>query len=66
MEEASGQRRVSGPDLEILARLVAKIEEAAHELVERACGIQAIERNARRILASSRILRLNVCDPLEL
>ena len=66
MEEASGQRRPSKADLEILAALIAKIEEASHELLERACGIQAIERNARRILASSRMLRLNVCDPLEL
>jgi len=66
MDEATGQKGLSGADLEILATLVGKIEEAAQELVERACGIQAIERNARRILASSRILRLNVCDPLEL
>ncbi len=65
MEEASGQMGPSRADLEILATLIAKIEEAAHELVERAHGIQAIERNARRILASSRILRLNVCDALE-
>lgn len=65
MGEASEKKEMSRADLETLTGLVIRIEEAAHELIERACGIQAIERNARRILASSRILRLNLSDALE-
>lgn len=52
-------------DLGFLAGLVGRIEEATLRLMEEAQGIQAVERNCRRILASARMLRLNLRDPLE-
>lgn len=49
-------------DLQELRRLVEEIEKDATELIKKAQGIQAIERNADRILASTKMLRINVCD----
>jgi hypothetical protein len=52
-------------DVRELARIVDAIEAAARELVERSMGIQAVERNAQRILASTRMLQINVNDLLD-
>jgi hypothetical protein len=52
-------------DLKALEQMIEEIEAAANGLIEKAQGIQAIERNADRILASTKMLRINVCDVFE-
>lgn len=52
-------------DLRGVADLILEIENRAQRLLEEARGIQAVERNARRILASTRLLKLNICEPLD-
>ena len=55
---------MDGLDLETIGKLIAQIESAATQLIETAQGIQAIERNAERILASTKMLTINVRDLL--
>ena len=45
---------------------IKKIKKAALELKEFSGGIQAVDRNASRILASVKMLEINVSDILEL
>jgi len=54
------------PNLEALHEMIQTIEKAANGLVEKAEGIQAIERNAKRILASTKMLKINVSDVMDL
>jgi hypothetical protein len=44
---------------------IQAIKEAALELKEISGGIQAIDRNADRILTSAKMLEVNVSDVLE-
>ena len=53
------------PDLKALQEMIREIETAANGLIEKAEGIQAIERNAKRILASTKMLKINVTDILD-
>lgn len=55
---------MDGSDLNTIEKLIAQIETAAAELIDKAQGIQAIERNAERILASTKMLNINVSDLL--
>lgn len=51
-------------DLERLAGLVEELQKTAQALLKESGGIQALERNARRILANVRMLQLNLgLDP---
>ncbi len=55
-------------DLKIITAMGAKIEElqkAAEEIIKLGKGIQAVERNGVRLLASIKMLELNVCDVRE-
>ncbi len=52
--------------LERMAKLISDIQKAASELRELCGGIQAVERNAERILASVRMLELNISDALDI
>ncbi len=52
--------------LQELDREIKKIIHAATRLQELGEGVQAIERNARRILASAKMLEINVSDILHL
>jgi hypothetical protein len=55
-------------DKELLQELddrIQAIKKAALELQELSGGMQAVYRNADRILASTRVLELNVTDVLE-
>ena len=52
-------------DIKELGKMVDEIETAANGLIEKAQGIQAIERNAERILASTTMLKINVSDLIE-
>ena len=49
-------------DIKELDKMIDEIETAANGLIEKAQGIQAIERNAKRILASTTMLKINVSD----
>jgi len=49
-------------DIKELGKMIDEIETAATGLIEKAQGIQAIERNAERILASTTMLKINVSD----
>jgi hypothetical protein len=51
-------------DLKALKESIDQIQQAADVLIEKAQGIQAIERNADRILASTYMLKMNVADLL--
>jgi hypothetical protein len=42
--------------------LIQRMHHLADELKKKAGGIQAVERNLDRILASIKMLELNVCD----
>ena len=48
-----------------LGKMIDEIETAANGLIEKAQGIQAIERNAERILASTTMLKINVSDLID-
>ncbi len=45
---------------------IKKIRKAAEELKELSEGIQAIDRNASRILASVKMLEINLSDILDI
>ncbi|OGP96517.1 MAG: hypothetical protein A2157_19650 [Deltaproteobacteria bacterium RBG_16_47_11] len=45
---------------------IKKIKKAAQELKEISGGIQAVDRNTDRILASVKMLEINISDLLEL
>ncbi len=49
-------------DIKELDKMIDEIETAANGLIKKAQGIQAIERNAERILASTTMLKINVSD----
>ena len=44
---------------------IQAIKEAAQELKEMSGGIQAVDRNVNRILASVKLLEINVSDVIE-
>ena len=52
-------------DIKELDKMIDEIEIAANGLIEKAQGIQAIERNAERILASTTMLKINVSDLID-
>jgi len=52
-------------DIKELGKMIDEIETAANGLIEKAQGIQAIERNAERILASTTMLKINVSDLID-
>jgi len=45
---------------------IKTIKKAAQELKELSAGIPAVDRNAVRILASTKMLEINISDLLEL
>ncbi len=49
-------------DIKRMARIIEDIKEAASELKEASGGIQAVDQNAERILATVRMLEINVSD----
>ena len=58
-----------GRKVRLLTEMDAKIQaikKAALELKEVSGGIQAVDRNADRILASVKMLEINVSDVLEI
>ena len=53
-------------DLKTINKMIEEIEMAAKGLIDKADGIQAIERNSERILASTKMLQINVSDLVSL
>jgi len=53
-------------DLKKLDTRIKAIRKAAQELKKISEGIQAIDRNTERILASVKMLEINISDLLEL
>ncbi|HMB32204.1 MAG TPA: hypothetical protein VKN82_10295 [Desulfohalobiaceae bacterium] len=51
-------------EIEDLQQYIDKIQQAADTLIAKAQGIQSIERNADRILASTYMLKMNISDLL--
>jgi len=50
------------PNIKKMCRLIRQLHKTAQELKTKGKGIQAVERNVDRILASIKMLELNVCD----
>jgi hypothetical protein len=50
--------------LKEMAEKIQAIKEAATELQNISAGIQAVDRNADRILASVKMLEINISDTL--
>ena len=53
-------------DIKVIALIIQRMRHDANELKEKAGGIQAIERNLDRILASITMLELNISDVQDL
>jgi hypothetical protein len=53
-------------DLKKLDTRIKAIRKAAQELKRGSRGVQAVERNADRILASVKMLEINISDLLEI
>ncbi len=53
-------------DIEGMAKRIAAIRQNTDELKAMSGGIQAVDRNADRILASVKMLELNISDVAEL
>jgi len=49
-------------DLKEMARIIREIEGKIRRLREISGGMQCVERNCDRILASVKMLELNICD----
>lgn len=49
-------------DVPAMARKIKQIKEGIMELQEISGGIKAVERNTERMLASLRLLELDICD----
>jgi hypothetical protein len=53
---------MDAPDPKKMCQLIRQLRQVALELKTKGKGIQAVERNVDRILASIKMLELNVCD----
>ena len=62
-DSSLGSRQIMARvDLKDINKMIEGIEKRAKGLIEKGQGIQAIERNAARILASTKMLKINVSD----
>jgi len=57
---------MSPAKLKKLDARIKKIRKAAEELKELSGGIQAVDRNASRILASVKMLEINISDVIDI
>ena len=56
----------TGVDIQEMAKRIASIKENANRLKAMSDGIQAVDRNVDRILASVKMLEINVSDLAEI
>ncbi len=61
-----GRKRMDRPEMEKMDTRIKAIKKAAQELKDLYSGFPAIERNAARILASVKMLEMNISDLLTL
>ena len=52
-------------DLKEMGKIIDDIREKVERLMEASGGMQCVDRNCDRILASVKMLELNICDVLE-
>jgi hypothetical protein len=64
--EVNGARLMNRRELKRIDARIKTIKKAAQELKDLSGGIQAIDRNASRILASTKMLEINISDLLDL
>jgi hypothetical protein len=57
---------MSNVTIEAMAQLIQQMRHSAEALREKAHGMQAVERNLDRLLASIKMLELNISDVKEL
>jgi hypothetical protein len=57
---------VEGYNIKEMAEKIQAIKEAANELQNISGGIQAVDRNVDRILASVKILEINISDIVDI
>jgi hypothetical protein len=57
---------MSNVSLEAMVELIHQMRRSAEALQKQAQGIQAVERNLVRLLASVKMLELNISDAKEL
>jgi hypothetical protein len=58
--------RMNRREIKKLDTRIKTIQKAAQELKKLSRGIQAVDRNTNRILASAKMLEINVSDLLDL
>lgn len=56
----------TGVDIEKLDQKIQELKQAALELSEMGNQFPAVKRNTARVLASIRMMELNVCDTVRL
>lgn len=53
-------------DIKEMDAKIRVLRQTAQELLDAAGNVEAVRRNAKRILASVKMLELNICDLCEL
>jgi hypothetical protein len=53
-------------NIQAMARKIEHLKQTVLELKDISGGIKAVERNAERMLASIRLLELEICDAVDL
>jgi hypothetical protein len=66
MRSQEGQKSMNRREMKKLDTRIKTIRKAAQELKHLSGGIPAVDRNAERILASTKMLEINISDILEL
>ena len=56
----------TGVDIQQMAKIIVSIKENANQLKTISDGIQAVDRNVDRILASVKMLEINISDLAEM
>ncbi len=56
----------TGVDIQEMAKRIATIKENANQLKAMSGGIQAVDKNVDRILASVKMLEINISDLAEM
>ena len=49
-------------DLKEMDKTIKEVKERVHRLLEISGGMQCVDRNCDRIMASVKMLELNICD----
>ena len=52
-------------DIKEMDKLIREIRQKAERLMEISGGMQCVDRNCDRLLASVKMLELNICDVVE-